>query len=78
MVVQARTARCLIPLPFTTPPCNDLSCYSRRCDLRPVAHSGGAHDFILTYTVIVTERINRSLVALLGASLMIFCEGGSN
>lgn len=28
--------------------------------------------FVLTYAVIVTERINRALVALLGAGLMIF------
>ena len=28
--------------------------------------------FVLTYAVIVTERINRSVVALLGAGLMIF------
>ena len=28
--------------------------------------------FILTYAVIVTERINRAVVALLGAGLMIF------
>src|SRR5512134_1237047 len=28
--------------------------------------------FVLTYAVIVTEKINRSVVALLGAGLMIF------
>jgi len=28
--------------------------------------------FVLTYAAIVTEKINRSIVALLGAGLMIF------
>ncbi len=28
--------------------------------------------FVVTYTIIITEKINRSIVALLGAGLMIF------